>query len=423
MAMVDAKEVEGIIVARLNRFGRSVLDIARNVERLRGAGGRLVSATEQIDTETSMGRFFLVILSGFAELEADRIGENWATAREFAAERGAYLAEAPVGYAKTPEGHLVIDEAVAPAIANAFRRRAAGESWSKIAAWLDSQGVAAKRGGKWTVATVRRAIANRAYVGESNGELTHEPVVSRSVFEAANIVKGIVPARSGRASGLLSGILRCAGCRYAMKLSMSRSRHGKPFTEYRCKSSRGESAGGRCEAAASVKSNVIEDFVMAAFWIWYGEQCAIGVDPDQLTEEAEAKVLRARAERDAVLDRELAEILGGDRAPAYLDLVRRRQQAVDVAEAELGHVARRAHAAALGEVDLREIWSDLSLEDQRKYLASVFECVFVRRGGQVPIGERALLCLDGEAPELPTRGRRWSPRPFDFPATAEALAE
>lgn len=423
MDLVESGAAEGIVVAKLDRFGRSVVDLGQLVARLRDANAALISVSEGVDTSTSTGRLITTILVSIGEWELDRIASQWAGARSAAAERGVYLAEAPVGYTKAPEGHLVVDPAIAAAIGEAFRRRAADESWSRIAKWLDSEGIRSKRGGNWTVSALRRAIANRAYLGESNGVIAHEPVVSTAVFEAANLTKGVVPARSGRASGLLSGILRCAGCRYAMKMSMSRTRHGKAFTEYRCKAARGENAGGRCEAPASVKSNVIESFVMEAFWIWYGEQRATGVDPDQLTEEAEGAVLRARAERDAVLDRELAAILGGDQAPAYLDLVRRRQQTVEAAEAELGRVARRANAAALGDVDLRDIWSDISLQDQRKYLSSVFECAFVRRGGQVPIGERALLCLHGEAPELPTRGRRWIPRPFDFPAAAEALGE
>ena len=39
----------------------------------------------------------------------------------------------------------------------------------------------------------------------------HKPIIDRATFEAANVVKGVVPARSGNASGLLSGVLRCAG--------------------------------------------------------------------------------------------------------------------------------------------------------------------------------------------------------------------
>lgn len=423
MDLVESGAAEGIIVAKLDRFGRSVVHQAALLERLRKADACLITVAEGIDTRGRTGKLIADILGAIAEWELDRIRDNWAGARAAAAERGAYLAEAPVGYRKAPEGHLVVDPEVAPAISEAFRRRAADESWSRIARWLDATGIPSKRGGHWTVATVRRAIANRAYVGESNGELGHEPIVSAAVFEAANLARGVVPARSGRASGLLSGIIRCAGCRYAMKLSMSRTRHGKRFTEYRCKSSRGESAGGRCQAPAAVKSNVIEDFVLEAFWIWHGEQHAVGVDPDSLTDEAEGAVLRARAELDAALDRDLAEVLGGDSAPAYLEAIRRRRQALEAAEAELAQVAKRAHGAAIGDVDLVDIWADLSLHDQRKYLASVFECVFVRRGGQVPIGDRALLCLDGEAPELPTRGRRWTPRPYDFPAATEALSE
>ena len=102
---VEQGKVDGIIVARLDRFGRSAIDIHRNLERIREAKGTLLTAAENIDTSTSIGRFFLSITAAFAELEIDRITENWQSAREQAVERGVHVSgHTPVGYRRRPDG-------------------------------------------------------------------------------------------------------------------------------------------------------------------------------------------------------------------------------------------------------------------------------------------------------------------------------
>lgn len=411
MGLVESGQAEGIVVAKLDRFGRSVIDTAKNVEAIRAADGVLVSAAEGIDTRTPMGRFFLTLLSAFAELEIERIRAGWASARSRASERGAWLSEAPVGYRKGPGGGLEVDDS-GPRITEAFKRRLSGDSWKVIAGWLTGEGVPSKRGGEWTVSAIRRLIANRVYLGGP-----HEPLTSPAIFEAANAAKGVAPGRSGRASGLLSGLLRCSGCRYAMKLSMSRTRHGKPFTEYRCKASRGEAAG-KCEAPAAIKSSVIEPVVMEAFWDAIGFQRGRGVPADELVTEAEGRVMQAEAELDASLDTRLVEALGGE-SPVYIEAVRRRREAVDSARANLADAMRRAHSATLPDVDLRTLWPDLSLYERRKLLALAFDAVFVRRGSKMP---RHFVCIHGTAPELPVRGVKWTPRPFDFPPAPESGA-
>lgn len=79
-------------------------------------------------------------------------------------------------------------------------------------------------------------------------------------WQAANKARGVHPSRSGKGTGLLSGVLRCGGCSYAMKPKMGKTRHGKDFLEYGYKP---DKAGGRCPAPASVKASVIEAFVLA----------------------------------------------------------------------------------------------------------------------------------------------------------------
>jgi DNA invertase Pin-like site-specific DNA recombinase len=72
--------VRGVVVARLDRFARSAVDALESIKRLNGAGARLVSAEDHFDGSTPMGRFAIGILTLIAELESERIKENWDTA-------------------------------------------------------------------------------------------------------------------------------------------------------------------------------------------------------------------------------------------------------------------------------------------------------------------------------------------------------
>jgi site-specific DNA recombinase len=435
MDRVEAGKTEGVVVAKLDRFGRSVTHLAGLIDRLRSADAALFSVAEGIDTRGATGKLIADILAAIAEWELGRIRDNWNAARSAAVERGVHVAgRTPTGYVRREDGTLEVDEEAAPAISELFKKRISGDSWGVLADWMSAQGIVTPWGNEtWSVATVRSLVANRVYLGEARAGKAivksgaHPPLVSIADFEAANKLRGVAPARNGRASGLLSGVLRCAGCRYAMKLSQGTTRHGKPYTEYRCKGSRRELAG-RCPTPAAVTSTVIEPFVMNAFWEWVGDYAASEFDAGDALASAEATVRAAENELDAALDQDLAAALGGTKSEAFVRMIEKRRIAVEEARSRLADVRRASEVAASPSVNLSEIWPDLTLYEQRKLLASAFDAVFVRRAGGskagrgVPIASRTHICFAGSDIELPVRGQRWSVKPFEFPRdSSEAL--
>jgi site-specific DNA recombinase len=432
---LEAGDTTGIVCARLDRFGRSVQDSANLLARIRDAGGTLFTVAEGINTSGYMGKFLADIFAALGELELNRIRENWNSARAAAVARGVHVSgRVPFGYRRCQDGRLEPDPRTAPLVPDLFRRRVGGESWARLAGSLNEQDVPTPwGGGGWSIGTVRTVIRNRVYLGEARAGSTiantsaHEALIDLATFEAANRTKGVAPGRSGRASGLLSGILRCAGCRYAMKASQGQTRHGKPFLEYRCKSSRSETAGGRCPAPAAVKATVIEPYVLGEFFRFIGEYRAAGFEPDAAIELAESELAAAEAELEAALDTRLADALGTD-SEAYLRLLRQRRDAVEEARTQLADVRRSTEVVRQDAVELSALWPDLTLYEQRKLLASTFDCVFVRRtrsgGGTVDVATRTWICWHGEAPTLPVRGRRWTVQPFEFPRVgAEVISK
>jgi DNA invertase Pin-like site-specific DNA recombinase len=401
----------GLVVAYIDRFSRAgVADALKLVEQIVEDGGTFAAVDLGLDPTTPFGEFGLTIMLGLSRMRGRQIGDRWYGSRKMAVDRGVFVGGfVPVGLRKREDGRLEPDPTVRrDLIAELFGRRAGRESWSKLAAWLS-----AELGDEVSIPRVRAVIANRVYLGEVNGgqglvnRSAHKPLVDRALFEQANSVRGVVPARSGRASGLLSGLLRCAGCRYAMKASMNAGAGG---LEYRCKANRRETTE-RCPSPSSVSAHLIDGLVLEQFWEWIRRARATQLEGSKAVEEAEGQLLGAEAELDAVLDTRLSEALGSD-SERYLELIADRQGLVDAAKGDL-IAAQRAQVALPGS-DVADIWPDLDLHERRRLLASALDCVFVRRGRD--LARRTHLCWRGEAPDLPRSGARWTPVPFDFPA-------
>ena len=65
-----------IIVWKFDRLGRSTKHLLQVLEELKNKNVRLIATSQNIDTNTPMGKFFFTILSGFAEMEREMIRER-----------------------------------------------------------------------------------------------------------------------------------------------------------------------------------------------------------------------------------------------------------------------------------------------------------------------------------------------------------
>jgi DNA invertase Pin-like site-specific DNA recombinase len=62
LSRIEDGESDGLVVAKLDRFSRSVSDAAVALQRIEDAGGAFISAEDSLDTSTPMGRFALRII-------------------------------------------------------------------------------------------------------------------------------------------------------------------------------------------------------------------------------------------------------------------------------------------------------------------------------------------------------------------------
>src|ERR1022692_3221138 len=140
LAMVDAGEVQTVIIAKLDRLTRSVKDLCTLLERFERRGVALVSVAESLDTSSAGGRLVLNIMTAVSQWEREAIGERTRDALNHKRNRGERTGNIPFGSRLAADGkHLEPDSTEQAALAEIQRLRNEGKAMRKIAANLNER--------------------------------------------------------------------------------------------------------------------------------------------------------------------------------------------------------------------------------------------------------------------------------------------
>lgn len=161
-----------LIVYKVDRISRSILDFADIVGILDKYKVKFASATETFDTSTPIGRAMLHIIMVFAQLERETI-QNRITDNYYArAKKGYYMGgPAPYGFKKVAavaDGHKTSmyapDEIQLPNLLKMFELYLSNMSLGDISRYLNENGIPAAKGGNWESSKISRLLNNPAYV-------------------------------------------------------------------------------------------------------------------------------------------------------------------------------------------------------------------------------------------------------------------
>lgn len=401
--MGDARKAvfEIVAVYRLTRFGRSVKDTAARYAELRDLGIGLVSVTEDIDTSTAGGKFMQNMLFAMAEFESERIGEEWRGVHANRRRRGlAWVPRGVYGYRVDGSVPVAIESAEARAVREVYQRRAAGASIGQLRAWLREEGYQPPKGGTHFAApTVRAMLRNPVYAGlvRSEDELvegTHEAIVSRELWEQVQRLHGRTTHLNRYRSGLGSGLVRCAGCGYAM--TAWRNRAGTRF--YRCAS---RLQARECSAPTVIAMPKLDAHLETMFLrrarrlaLPRGGRATRGADRWQRQESLlTTRVNEYRRALDALAD---ARFRGGTIGQdEYEHQAARILSDRARAEADLEEARALAAQERPRTVEFYDAWPRLPLERRQQMLRRLIREVTVtpgKRGGpQPPITERVTI--------------------------------
>lgn len=415
MADIAEGKVRRVIVYKLDRISRSILDFANMMEVFRKYDVAFISSTEKFDTSTPIGRAMLNICIVFAQLERETIQKRVSDAYHARCRHGFYmggrvpygfrLKKTVIGQVRTSMYEEVEEEGRQVRLVYSMYADLSC-SLGDIVRYLDDSRMEHLRGGNWNTARLGEMLRNPVYVRadvavyrffKSQGVKIWDPVsdftgrygcylykgvgaVGRNSLEGRELVlaphEGLIPpeiwlacrrrcldsrqpVRTGKAkNSWLAGKVRCGNCGYALAVRRSGTKWGRYFV---CS---GTDCGGTgCTVYADVLEEYMEGVVkeeLAGFsGVYPVDGRAVQRRDDekemrlvQIGEEIDALLVRV-AEADEVLLRYINERIVGLEAEKYR--VQEEMEAEDVAAAE-----REGRY-----MDLAGMWDRVSFEDRR----------------------------------------------------------
>jgi site-specific DNA recombinase len=165
LADIEAGRVDVVVVYKIDRLSRALMDFSKLVEVFDKHKVTFVSVTQSFNTTTSMGRLTLNVLLSFAQFEREVIGER--IRDKFAASRkkGIWMGGwAPLGY-EVRDRKLVVNETDAKLVRSIFRRFLKTGSATTLARELIAENVRNKYGKLIDKGILYKMLNNPVYVG------------------------------------------------------------------------------------------------------------------------------------------------------------------------------------------------------------------------------------------------------------------
>jgi len=190
---IEAGLIDVIVVYKIDRLSRSLMDFARLVEVFDRNNVTFVSVTQAFNTTTSMGRLTLNILLSFAQFEREVIGERIRDKFAASRKRGMWMGGfVPMGY-DVKDRKLVVNEAEATTVRMIFDRFAALGSASTLARALQAEDVRNKRGKRIDKGFIYKLIGSRVYLGEAVHKGTsypgeHDAIVTQVLWDRVHAI-------------------------------------------------------------------------------------------------------------------------------------------------------------------------------------------------------------------------------------------
>jgi len=414
---IEAGKVDCVVVYKVDRLSRSLMDFARIMEAFDRRGVSFVSVTQQFNTTSSMGRLTLNILLSFAQFEREIIGERIRDKIAAQKRKGKWAGGVPVlGYdvdRSGPSPRLVVNEAEAGRVRQIFQMYLDKGSLLPLVTelskreWRNKSRViqTGKRKGKslggkpFDKCSLYQLLTNPVYVGKIahkgviyDGE--HEPIVDATLFDR---VQALLKT-NGRTGGaevrnkygaLLRGLLRCKSCGHSMTHTFAGGRNSRAYRYYRC--IKAIKSGAACCPTGTLPAAEIERVVVDEVRSLVTDRALL----NRVLAEAQALIaaelrsaieertgLKRQLERD---HRELRELAVGsttaDSAAQIAHLhariadAERRLAVIDARAAELDAETITGEEAAAAFADFDGMWSSLIPREQARLLRLLISAV------------------------------------------------
>jgi site-specific DNA recombinase len=275
-----AGHIDCVVVNKVDRLSRSLLDFAKMMETFDNYHVAFVSVTQHFNSATSMGRLILNVLLSFAQFERDLISERTRDKIAATKRKGKWCGGVPIlGYdVDSPTSKLVVNDQEAIHVRAIFDLYLRLQCPRAVVQELNQRGWRNKRwrtrkgherGGKpFTNTSLLLLLTNVLYVGniKHKGHVhpgEHPGIVMDSLWQQ---VQDLLSARSksslirNRSGSLLKGLLHCLACACRMTPTHAITNGGKRYRYYVCTASL--RVGRHCCPAPSLAAPLVEQVVL-----------------------------------------------------------------------------------------------------------------------------------------------------------------
>lgn len=323
---IEAGQIDCVVVYKVDRLSRSLLDFSRMMELFEQHHISFVSVTQQFNTSSSMGRLILNVLLSFAQFEREMISERTRDKIAAARRKGKWSGGLPLLGYDVVDTKLVVNPDEAQQIRTIFNLYLSLDGLLPVVEELHRKGWVTKRwttrkgiergGNPFDKNRLWQLLTNVTYKGMvrykeelHNGE--HEAIVPEELWDQVQAKLRYNGSTGGAAvrnkfGAVLKGLLYCQCCGCAMTPTHSTYKRTKRYRYYTC--SKGQKQGRKSCPSGTIPAGEIEQFVV--------EQIKhIGQDPELVAETIKQVHRQGVQQVDAAvaeqrrLERELADAL------------------------------------------------------------------------------------------------------------------
>lgn len=253
---IEKGNIDVLVVHKLDRLTRNIGDLHELLKLFDKYKVKFVSITENLDTSSAMGRMFVYLLGIFAQWYRENLAEEVKKGMSQRAKKGLHNVSNPMyGYDRGKDGELIIKPEEAKWVQWIFEQYLAGIGSKTIAHQLNRNGIRRTRGSRWDSNNVLMVLTNWHYVGKIHWKEAnlpeseriivdgnHEPIITISVFEAAQTI--LTRRKEGLTSRnsyeyVFGGIIRCGSCGAKYKAKYNKRSEGKIYRGYVCSNNEG----------------------------------------------------------------------------------------------------------------------------------------------------------------------------------------
>jgi site-specific DNA recombinase len=217
LADIEEGLIDVVVVYKIDRLSRSLMDFSKLVEVFDRNNVTFVSVTQSFNTTTSMGRLTLNILLSFAQFEREVTGERIRDKIAASRKKGMWMGgTVPLGY-DVKDRKLLINKPEAKTVRMMFERFVEIGSATVLARESRANGVTSKQGKPISKGYLYRLLNNRVYIGEAvhKGDSypgQHKGIIPRKLWDKVHTILTESPRKRAcntraQTPALLKGLL------------------------------------------------------------------------------------------------------------------------------------------------------------------------------------------------------------------------